>query len=189
MLQITINRGSICYMQFVEYEKMIFIDAVQVNENIDHLFDLPNGYFYSVLDCFCDPSWGMTPQFKIGYCQHSPEKVEWPTSELGPPPPLYFNSGFFVFEPNVLTYLDMLNTFQETPPTCFAEQGQVQTTTKRVQHGDAHVVVASRQGGVEQGEGDALLRNWVEAMEVHREGSKHGQRRRKNAGEQMVGYV
>uniref|UniRef100_A0A803MI08 Hexosyltransferase n=2 Tax=Chenopodium quinoa TaxID=63459 RepID=A0A803MI08_CHEQI len=118
-----INYAKLRVWEFVEYEKMIFIDAdMQVNENIDHLFDLPNGYFYSVLDCFCDPSWGMTPQFKIGYCQHSPEKVEWPTSDLGPPPPLYFNSGFFVFEPNVLTYLDMLNTFQETPPTCFAEQ-------------------------------------------------------------------
>jgi len=73
------------YLQFEEYNKMMYLD-IQVFENIDHLFDTPDGYFYAVMDCFC-------------------EKVTWPADQMGsPPPPLYFNAGMFVFEPNRLTY-------------------------------------------------------------------------------------
>uniref|UniRef100_A0A803LEZ4 Hexosyltransferase n=1 Tax=Chenopodium quinoa TaxID=63459 RepID=A0A803LEZ4_CHEQI len=108
---------------FVEYEKLIYLDGdIQVYENIDHLFDLPNGYFYAVMDCFCEASWSKTPQYKIGYCQQCPEKVHWPTAELGPPPSLYFNAGFFVYEPSIPTYHDLLKTLKEVPPTSFAEQ-------------------------------------------------------------------
>lgn len=40
--------------QFVEYNKMIYLDGdIQVFDNIDHLFDSADGYFYAVMDCFC----------------------------------------------------------------------------------------------------------------------------------------
>lgn len=101
---------------------MIYLDGdIQVFENIDHLFDLPNNYFYAVMDCFCEPTWGHTPQFQIGYCQQCPHKVEWPSS-FGPKPPLYFNAGMFVYEPNLDTYRDLLQTLIVTKPTSFAEQ-------------------------------------------------------------------
>lgn len=109
-------------MQFVEYSKMIYLDGdIQVFENIDHLFDLPDGYFYAVMDCFCEKTWSKTPQYKIGYCQQCPDRVRWP-AEMGEPPALYFNAGMFVFEPSISTYHDLLETVKVTPPTTFAEQ-------------------------------------------------------------------
>ncbi|KAA0038113.1 galactinol synthase 2 [Cucumis melo var. makuwa] len=109
---------------FVEYDKMVYLDGdIQVYDNIDELFELPNGYFYAVMDCFCEKTWSHTPQYRIGYCQQCPDKVQWPDDDLGlPPPPLYFNAGMFVFEPNVDTYHDLLNTLEVTSPTPFAEQ-------------------------------------------------------------------
>jgi len=105
----TFRCGVLCftlYLQFEEYSKMMYLDAdIQVFENIDHLFDTPDGYFYAVMDCFCEKTWSHTPPYKIGYCQQFPEKVTWPVDQMGsPPPPLYFNAGMFVFEPNRLTY-------------------------------------------------------------------------------------
>ncbi|GMP39898.1 hypothetical protein CsSME_00010561 [Camellia sinensis var. sinensis] len=101
---------------------MIYLDGdIQVFENIDHLFDNPNGYFYAVKDCFCEKTWSHTPQYQIGYCQQCPDKVQWP-AELGPQPPLYFNAGMFVFEPSLSIYDDLLETLKITPPTPFAEQ-------------------------------------------------------------------
>ena len=109
-------------MQFVEYSKMIYLDGdIQVYDNIDHLFDLPDGHFYAVMDCFCEKTWSHTPQYKIGYCQQCPDKVNWP-AEMGQPPSLYFNAGMFVFEPSISTYHDLLKTLKVTPPTPFAEQ-------------------------------------------------------------------
>lgn len=109
-------------LQFIEYDKMIYLDGdIQVLENIDHLFELPDGYFYAVMDCFCEKTWSHSPQYKIGYCQQCPEKVKWP-AQMGQPPPLYFNAGMFVFEPGLATYHDLLETVQVTPPTPFAEQ-------------------------------------------------------------------
>lgn len=102
---------------------MIYLDGdIQVYENIDHLFDRPDGYFYAVMDCFCEKTWSHTPQYKIGYCQQCPDKVQWPKAELGEPPALYFNAGMFLFEPNLETYEDLLRTLKITPPTPFAEQ-------------------------------------------------------------------
>lgn len=101
---------------------MVYLDAdIQVYDNIDHLLDTPNGYFYAVMDCFCEKTWSHSPQFSIGYCQQCPDKVTWP-AHMGSPPPLYFNAGMFVFEPNQTTYQDLLETLQITPPTPFAEQ-------------------------------------------------------------------
>ncbi|XP_057515359.1 galactinol synthase 2-like [Amaranthus tricolor] len=118
-----INYSKLRIWEFVEYTKMIYLDGdIQVYDNIDHLFDLPNGYFYAVMDCFCEKTWSHTPQYKIGYCQQSPNKVCWPEDKLGPKPALYFNAGMFVFEPNISTYVDLLKTLQVTPPTPFAEQ-------------------------------------------------------------------
>ncbi|KAK9139126.1 hypothetical protein Scep_008807 [Stephania cephalantha] len=108
--------------EFVEYEKLVFMDGdTQVYENIDNLFNLPNGHIYAVMDCFCERTWKHTIQNKIGYCQHCPEKKKWP-AELGPPPSLYFNTGVFVFEPDLSTYHDLLETLKVTPPGPFAEQ-------------------------------------------------------------------
>lgn len=101
---------------------MIYLDGdIQVFENIDHLFDMPDNQFYAVKDCFCEPSWRHTKQYQIGYCQQCPDKVQWPKN-FGPKPPLYFNAGMFVYEPNLTTYRDLLQTVQVTKPTSFAEQ-------------------------------------------------------------------
>ena len=101
---------------------MIYLDGdIQVFENIDHLFDYPDSYFYAVIDCFCEKTWSHTPQYKIGYCQQCPNKFSWP-AKFGPKPPLYFNAGMFVFEPSLPTYHDLLDKLKITPPTPFAEQ-------------------------------------------------------------------
>uniref|UniRef100_A0A0A0L9E3 Hexosyltransferase n=1 Tax=Cucumis sativus TaxID=3659 RepID=A0A0A0L9E3_CUCSA len=124
MAYYVINYSKLRIWEFVEYNKMVYLDGdIQVYENIDELLELPNGYFYAVMDCFCEKTWSHTPQYRIGYCQQCPDKVQWPDDDLGlPPPPLYFNAGMFVFEPNVHTYHDLLNTLEVTPPTPFAEQ-------------------------------------------------------------------
>ena len=105
---------------------MIYLDGdIEVFGNIDHLFDLEDGYFYAVMDCFCEKTWSKSAQYKIGYCQQCPEKVKWP-AEMGPPPPLYFNAGMFVYEPSLSVYDDLLATLNITTPTSFAEQvGQI----------------------------------------------------------------
>ncbi|KAL7213967.1 hypothetical protein ACSBR1_026402 [Camellia fascicularis] len=103
-----------------EYNKMIYLDAdVLVMDNIDHLFDLPDGYFYAVSDCFCE--WSHSSQYLIGYCQQCPDKVTWPP-EMGSPPPLYFNAGMFMFEPCHVTYQNLLKALHITPPGPFADQ-------------------------------------------------------------------
>ncbi|XP_031252964.1 galactinol synthase 2-like [Pistacia vera] len=122
MAYYVINYSKLRIWEFVEYEKMIYLDGdIQVFDNIDHLFDAPDGHFYAVMDCFCEKTWSDSAQYKIGYCQQCPEKVQWP-AEMGSPPPLYFNAGMFVFEPHLLTYFDLLDTVKVTPPTSFAEQ-------------------------------------------------------------------
>lgn len=122
MAYYVINYSKLRIWEFVEYSKMIYLDGdIQVFDNIDHLFDSTNGYFYAVMDCFCEKTWSSTPQYQIGYCQQCPEKVQWPT-EMGPPPPLYFNAGMFIFEPKLSTYSDLLETLKITPSTSFAEQ-------------------------------------------------------------------
>ncbi|XP_008235088.1 PREDICTED: galactinol synthase 1-like [Prunus mume] len=123
MAYYVINYSKLRIFKFVEYSKMIYLDGdIQVFENIDHLFELPDGFLYAVMDCFCEKTWSHTPQNKIGYCQQCPEKVQWPAAELGSPPPPYFNAGMFVYEPKISTYNDLLAAVQATPPTPFAEQ-------------------------------------------------------------------
>ncbi|CAA2946263.1 galactinol synthase 2-like [Olea europaea subsp. europaea] len=122
MAYYVINYSKLRIWEFVEYSKMIYLDGdIQVFHNIDHLFESPDGYFYAVMDCFCEKTWSSSPQYRIGYCQQCPEKVKWPT-EMGPPPPLYFNAGMFVYEPKLSTYSDLLETLKVTPSTSFAEQ-------------------------------------------------------------------
>ncbi|XP_062110326.1 galactinol synthase 1 [Humulus lupulus] len=122
MAYYVINYSKLRIWNFVEYSKMMYLDAdIQVFENIDHLFDMDDGYFYATMDCFCEKTWSHSVQFKIGYCQQCPDRVKWP-AEMGPPPPLYFNAGMFVFEPSSLTYQNLLHTLKITPPTPFAEQ-------------------------------------------------------------------
>ncbi|XP_058215981.1 galactinol synthase 2-like [Rhododendron vialii] len=106
-----INYSKLRIWEFVEYHKMIYLDGdIQVYDNIDHLFDLPDGSFYGVGDCLC-----------MGWDEQCPDKVPW-SSELGPEPALYFNAGMLVFEPSLSTYDDLLNTLKVTPHTPFAEQ-------------------------------------------------------------------
>ncbi|GLT31802.1 hypothetical protein SLA2020_065110 [Shorea laevis] len=122
MAYYVINYSKLRIWNFAEYSKMVYLDGdIQVFENIDHLFDMPNGKFYAVMDCFCEKTWSHTPQYRIGYCQQCPDKVQWP-AELGPKPPLYFNAGMFVFEPSLSVYDEILRKLKITPPTPFAEQ-------------------------------------------------------------------
>lgn len=145
MAYYVINYSKLRIWEFVEYEKMIYLDGdIQVFSNIDHLFDTPSGYLYAVKDCFCEGSWSKTPQYKIGYCQQSPEKVRWPMNSLGHVPPLYFNAGMLVFEPNLLTYEDLLQTVQVTTPTSFAEQRYLQANPFDVQPRTSYALASSR---------------------------------------------
>ncbi|KAK3441527.1 hypothetical protein EUGRSUZ_L00234 [Eucalyptus grandis] len=122
MAYYVINYSKLRIWEFLEYSKLIYLDGdIQVFDNIDHLFDLPNGFFYAVMDCFCEKTWSHTPQFQIGYCQQCPDKIQWP-DHAGPKPSLYFNAGMFVYEPNLKTYRDLLEKLKITPPTSFAEQ-------------------------------------------------------------------
>ncbi|KAL0927374.1 hypothetical protein M5K25_001538 [Dendrobium thyrsiflorum] len=118
-----INYSKLRIWDFVEYRKMVYLDAdIQVYDNIDHLFDLPDGHFYAVLDCFCEKTWSHSKQYEIGYCQQCPDRRPWPVAELGPPPSLYFNAGMFIFEPSISTGKSLLSTLEITTPTLFAEQ-------------------------------------------------------------------
>ncbi|XP_008801762.2 galactinol synthase 2-like isoform X2 [Phoenix dactylifera] len=123
MAYYVINYSKLRIWEFVEYSKMVYLDAdIQVYENIDELFDLPDGYFYAVMDCFCERTWSHTAQYRVGYCQQCPERAPWPADELGPPPSLYFNAGMFVFEPGIATADALLATLKVTEPAPFAEQ-------------------------------------------------------------------
>uniref|UniRef100_A0A804LJA4 Hexosyltransferase n=1 Tax=Zea mays TaxID=4577 RepID=A0A804LJA4_MAIZE len=154
MAYYVINYSKLRIWEFVEYERMVYLDAdIQVFENIDELFELEKGYFYAVMDCFCEKTWSHTPQYRIGYCQQCPDKVAWPTTELGPPPPLYFNAGMFAHEPSMAT------------------------------------AKAPRERPAGEGEGRALLRGGVQAVEVHGQGGQHGQGGHQDAGEQVVGHL
>ncbi|CAL9122192.1 unnamed protein product [Musa textilis] len=122
MAYYVINYSKLRIWNFVEYSKIIYLDAdIQVYDNIDQLFDMPDGYFYAVMDCFCEKTWSHSRQYSIGYCQQCPDKVAW-SAEMGSPPPLYFNAGMFVSEPAQPTYDGLLETLMTTPPTPFAEQ-------------------------------------------------------------------
>ncbi|KAF6989977.1 hypothetical protein CFC21_007241 [Triticum aestivum] len=124
MAYYVINYSKLRIWEFVEYERMVYLDAdIQVYDNIDHLFDLEMGRFYAVKDCFCEKTWSHTRQYEIGYCQQCPDRVVWPERELGvPPPPLYFNAGMFVHEPSMATAEALLQKLVVTDPTPFAEQ-------------------------------------------------------------------
>ncbi|KAF9616747.1 hypothetical protein IFM89_032266 [Coptis chinensis] len=89
----------------------ILIDAdIQAFENIDHLFDTPNRYFYAMIDCFCKKTWSHWPQYSVGYCHQCPDKVTWPAEIRSPP--LYFNVGMFVYEPSRLTFEILLKILE-----------------------------------------------------------------------------
>uniref|UniRef100_M8CK84 Hexosyltransferase n=1 Tax=Aegilops tauschii TaxID=37682 RepID=M8CK84_AEGTA len=62
MAYYVINYSKLRIWEFVEYERMVYLDAdIQVFDNIDELFDLPKGHFYAVMDCFCEKTWSHTP--------------------------------------------------------------------------------------------------------------------------------
>ncbi|KAI3448461.1 hypothetical protein Pfo_005126 [Paulownia fortunei] len=106
-----VNYSKLRLWSFADYSKLIYLDAdTQVFDYIDHLFDLPDGGFYAVVDCLCEL-----------HGQECAEKVPWP-KELGSKPPFYFNAGMFIFEPSLFTYHLLLKTLEVTPATPFAEQ-------------------------------------------------------------------
>ncbi|CAL4997096.1 unnamed protein product [Urochloa decumbens] len=90
-----INYSKLRIWEFVEYERMVYLDAdIQVLENMDELFELDKGHFYAFAD-----------------------------GKLGPPPPaLYFDAGMFVHEPSMATAKALLDTLRVTPPIPLAEQ-------------------------------------------------------------------
>ncbi|KAL5770539.1 hypothetical protein ACOSP7_014693 [Xanthoceras sorbifolium] len=106
----------------------------QVFDNIDHLFDLPDGYLYAAMGCCCEQVWCHSPQYSIGYCQQCPDKVTWP-SQMGSPPPLYFNAAVFVFQPSRLTYNILISRLSRSQPTAFAEQVSLITTQYQLSYG------------------------------------------------------
>uniref|UniRef100_A0ACD5Z9I9 Uncharacterized protein n=1 Tax=Avena sativa TaxID=4498 RepID=A0ACD5Z9I9_AVESA len=122
MASYVVNYSKLRIWEFVEYERMVYLDAdTQVYDNIDHLFDLEAGSLYAVKDCFCEKPWSHTPQYKIGYCQQCPDRVAWPEGTT-PAPPLYFNSGMFVYEPSLATARALLDKLAITEPGPFADQ-------------------------------------------------------------------
>ncbi|GLJ23675.1 hypothetical protein SUGI_0448350 [Cryptomeria japonica] len=123
MAYYVLNYSKLRIWEFEEFSKMVYLDAdIQVFDNIDNLFDMPDGYFYAVMDCFCEKTWSHTTQYQIGYCQQYPNKVTWPVELEEERPALYFNAGMFVFEPSKLTFESMMETLMSTTPTPFAEQ-------------------------------------------------------------------
>ncbi|GLJ23676.1 hypothetical protein SUGI_0448360 [Cryptomeria japonica] len=123
MAYYVLNYSKLRIWEFEEFSKMVYLDAdIQVFDNIDNLFDMPDGYFYAVMDCFCEKTWSHTTQYQIGYCQQCPNKVTWPAELEEERPALYFNAGMFVFEPSKLTFENMMETLMSTTPTPFAEQ-------------------------------------------------------------------
>ncbi|KAH9303384.1 hypothetical protein KI387_014967, partial [Taxus chinensis] len=123
MAYYVLNYSKLRIWEFGEYGKMVYMDAdIQVFDNIDNLFHMPDGYLYAVMDCFCEKTWSHTPQYNIGYCQQCPDKVCWPAEMEKQRPALYFNAGMFVFEPSKLTFDSMMETLMSTAPTPFAEQ-------------------------------------------------------------------
>ncbi|KAF6175472.1 hypothetical protein GIB67_021962 [Kingdonia uniflora] len=122
MAYYVINYSKLRIWEYVEYSRMIYLNGdIQVYDNIDHLFDMPVGHLYAVMDCFHEKTWSHTLQYKIGYCQQCPEKVAWP-KEMGEKPWLYFNAGFLLFESSLSVYDHLLNKVKITTPSSFAEQ-------------------------------------------------------------------
>lgn len=123
MAYYVINYSKLRIWEFVEYNKMVYLDAdIQVFGNIDELFDLPDDRFHAVMDCFCEKTWSHTVQYGIGYCQQRPGRLTWPVEKMGPPPSLYFNAGMFVFQPSFATCHSLLEAVKVPEPTPFAEQ-------------------------------------------------------------------
>lgn len=126
-----INYSKLRIWLFEEYEKIIYLDAdIMVFDNIDHLFDLPNGRFYAVMDCFCEQTWSHSPQHKVKYCQQCPDRNPWP-KHFGKPPAKYFNAGMFVHEPSKQTFHELMVALKQSPPTLFAEQDFLNTFFQR----------------------------------------------------------
>ncbi|KAI4378083.1 hypothetical protein MLD38_015618 [Melastoma candidum] len=107
-----INYSKLRIWEIVGYGKMIYLNHdIQVFENIDHLFDRTDGYFYAVMDCYCKKTWSHALQYQIAYCQKCPEKVQW-DPKLGPRPAFYFNAGIFIYKPS---HHELLRTVEALP--------------------------------------------------------------------------
>ncbi|KAL0371573.1 UNVERIFIED_CONTAM: Galactinol synthase 1 [Sesamum angustifolium] len=75
MAYYVINYSKLRIWAFVEYNKMVYLDGdIQVYDNIDHLFDLEDGYFYAVMDCFCEKTWSHTPTIQTWLLPAMPGK-------------------------------------------------------------------------------------------------------------------
>ncbi|KAM7277893.1 hypothetical protein ACFE04_005027 [Oxalis oulophora] len=93
MAYYVINYSKLRIWEFVEYCKMIYLDGdIQVFENIDHLFELQDGYLYAVMDCFCEKTWSHTP--------HVQNRL-LPTMSREGPVASRVRTRMFVYEPDV----------------------------------------------------------------------------------------
>ncbi|KAL2547008.1 Galactinol synthase 4 [Forsythia ovata] len=112
MAYYVINYSKLRIWNFLEYSKMVYLDAdIEVYENIDHLLDTPNGYFYAPLLHSFPLDIANSAQIRLlGLLKWDPLLLS------------YFNAGMFVYEPSKLTYESLLETLKITPPTPFAEQ-------------------------------------------------------------------
>lgn len=64
--------------------KMIYQDGdIQVFDNIDHLYDLPDNFFNAMMDCLCVKNWSHSPHTRLAIASSAPDKVKW-LAELGP---------------------------------------------------------------------------------------------------------
>ncbi|KAL6323959.1 hypothetical protein AAG906_006230 [Vitis piasezkii] len=192
MAYYVINYSKLRIWEFVEYSKIIYLDGdIQVFGNIDHLFDLGNGHFHAVMDCFCERSWSNSPQYRIGYCQLCPE-------EMGPEPPFYFNAGMFIFEPNLSVYDHLLSTLVITPASTFAEQDYLNMFFKDTYKPITLTYNLGLPMLWRHPEHVDIERTKVvcycaavrfKAMEVYWAGGEHGEEGYKDVGEEVVGYI
>ncbi|GAU21553.1 hypothetical protein TSUD_35160 [Trifolium subterraneum] len=117
MAYYVINYSKLRIWALEDYDKMIYLDGdIQVFQNIDHLFDLPNNYFYAVKDCFCEASWRHTKQYEIGYCQQCPDKGSKPWRYTGEEEnmqrediKMLVNKWWDVYEDESLDYKEPIN--------------------------------------------------------------------------------
>ncbi|GKV01479.1 hypothetical protein SLEP1_g14027 [Rubroshorea leprosula] len=106
-----VTKDSKIYLwRFEEYSNMIYLEGdIQVFDNIDSPFDLPDCCIYVPLGCSC-----------TGAGSQCPESSKWPT-ELGPKPGYYNSASMFLFEPDtsilyvLLTMLQRINRSQLIP--------------------------------------------------------------------------
>jgi inositol 3-alpha-galactosyltransferase len=161
MAYYVVNYSKLRIWELVEYERMVYLDAdIQVFENMD---ELEKGAFYAVKDCFCEKTWSHTPQHRVGYCQQCPDRARGallqrrhvraraqPRRRQGPPRRARGRAA---------------DALRRAGLPQLVLPRQVQAHPQRVQPRAGHAVEAPGERGAGQGQGRALLRRGVQAVE------------------------